>query len=141
MRIACLFVLAGCMLDEPIEPEALPPEIDGTYVDPYNGFCVGAAGGGDWARCNTCALDEARCLIAPACRAIYADDTRTATSERLFRGCFPVADGTALGACETLDAVGCSTRDDCTALHSGVVLIRTPFVACASERVADARLP
>jgi hypothetical protein len=121
------------------------PEITGEQVDPDQGWCVGVVGNNpQWARCNTqrCELDEQSCLVTPACRAVYADDLRTTGAERIFRACYPTATVAAAhsGSCVGLDAMACSGRDDCAAIHEGL-FIYTPFLRCESETcVSGARM-
>jgi hypothetical protein len=136
--VACL-VLAACFVEAPgpePAPAPSPPrggEIDGIMVDPVIGWCTGVVGGDPrWARClGACEpLDEAACRTKAACRIAYSDDLRTPAEEHTFRECFPVAPGPApAGACSTLDAIGCSQREDCTALHGGLFHY-APFVRC-----------
>ncbi|HUQ07158.1 MAG TPA: hypothetical protein VM261_31925 [Kofleriaceae bacterium] len=74
-----------------------------------------------WATCNACAqvTTQADCLAAPGCRAAY--DSCYLLDEpclggRVYVGCVGVdRAGPEPGACEDLDADGCSSRDDCAA--------------------------
>lgn len=121
------------------EPPAPAPEIDGLYVNPEHGWCLGAVGGDPrWARCSGGACDalpsEQRCLGAVQCRAVYFDDVRTDAVERLYRNCVPVAAGVAEGACAALGAYACAQRDDCSAVHSGNFPAFSPFLRCDLER-------
>lgn len=75
-----------------------------------------------WASCGSCAelhFDQVACLAAAGCRPAY--DSCVLLDEpciggRVFVGCYGVdRGGPVTGACEDLDAVDCSTRDDCAA--------------------------
>jgi hypothetical protein len=130
-------VLAACTADAPAPsseppPDDYPDEIDGWKVDPLHGRCTGVVGEPTWARCiGRCEpLDEVACRTAAGCRIAYSDDLRTPAEEHAFRECLPVAPGPAqAAACDTLDAIGCSQREDCTALHAGLFFY-APFIRC-----------
>jgi hypothetical protein len=77
-----------------------------------------------WAFCGTCSgVDEATCLAATGCRAVYDYNCYTGmgpcTAEVPYLGCFGTDQtGPIHGACNGLDAFECSQHDDCIALHS-----------------------
>ncbi len=95
-----------------------------------------------WGECDSmCSyLDESTCVETPSCRAAYDYGCYTndgpCTAELPYAGCYAVDyAGPTGGDCASLDAWGCSTRDDCIALHdfstgSGA------FVQCAAEGAA-----
>ncbi len=75
-----------------------------------------------WAACGACTAirDQASCLATPGCRAAY--DTCLLFDDECYLGggfgCFGVdRGGPVAGACETLDAADCSSRDDCAAWY------------------------
>jgi hypothetical protein len=138
MRVLLVSVLAmsGCV--EPaadVELDPSEPEISGEQVDPEHGFCRGVTDPNPtWASCSEarCELDITQCFATAGCRAVYADDLRTQPDDRIFRECVPVAPSLSPGPCEALDALGCSRREDCVAVHSGL-FIHTPFRVCERE--------
>ncbi len=108
--------------------------------NPDTGYCEdwwGGGGGGcyndgaeaepqpDWASCyGYCeGLDEATCLTTDFCRAAYYDNGLDGDCApgfdcggSGFLGCWGTApSGTVEGACEGLDAYGCSQHDECSA--------------------------
>jgi hypothetical protein len=76
-----------------------------------------------WAYCGTCTgIDEATCLEASGCRAVYDNACYTGSGECTalvpFIGCYGVDQtGPIQGSCGGLDAWECSRHDDCLALH------------------------
>lgn len=135
--IAAVALVSGCVWNEPtdmpsdMEPGDMQPgggEIDGVYLDVRLGFCAGGVGG------------EIRCSGSP-CDAIEDPTSCAATAacfvglnaDATFRDCFPVdTRSTASGACAALDAAGCATREDCTAVYSGPAFYGS-FVRCEDE--------
>ena len=139
MRIVVLVTMFGCatepmpMHDSP--DEIASPEITGEQVDPLHGRCTGVVGDNGWARCSgRCApLGELACASAAGCRIAYSDDTNTPGEEHAFRSCLDVAVGAVRDVpCRALDAVACSQRSDCTALHFGLYAY-APFKRCDAE--------
>jgi len=72
-----------------------------------------------WATCNACAqiATQSDCLAATGCRATYDSCylfDEPCLGGRVYVGCVGVdRAGPVAGACEDLDADGCSSRDDC----------------------------
>ena len=120
--------------------------------DPATGVCTASGGGGgctdpcspcalgetdqaqpyqDWAVCNeSCeGLAESTCLTTSRCRAAYNGSA--------FYQCWGIAPSGPVqgGACNGLDAYGCSQHDDCVAVHAAGTN-GSPigaFMSCASE--------
>lgn len=94
----------------------------------------------DFAECNVATLcasiDEAPCLSAVSCRAVYRDGGG-------YAGCRNTAPSGAVrgGACEGLDAYECSRHDDCVAVHGPAAGFdgRAEFLRCADEPAAVSR--
>jgi hypothetical protein len=134
MRVPVLLVwwVVGCAGDvpDPMSSGMGPQESDGEYLDPLHGVCVGGVGGTTRCSGNDCVgLAEEACGAAPRCFIAY-DETSGA---RAFRQCLPVSvDALARGACTTLSARVCATRQDCVGIYRGVS-IYSSFVACEPD--------
>jgi hypothetical protein len=74
-----------------------------------------------WAACNACTdiSSQTECLATAGCRATYDNCyllDEPCINLRVFVGCVGVdRAGPVAGACDALDADGCSSRDDCAA--------------------------
>jgi hypothetical protein len=103
----------------------------------------GAAYEPDWASCASgCeGLDELTCQASASCRTTYVDTCGTGFDDCepsiQYNECWGMApSGPASGACEGLDAYGCSQHNDCAAIYtrdydSGYLT----FVSCQPETV------
>lgn len=151
--LALLAVLPACILyqdgDDAVycdDGEYVPYEL----VDPGNLTCQDFGGYQcnaraelavpipSWGECTSdCRnLDEGECLGASGCRVAYDWACYTGegpcTALIPFLGCYPVdQSGPVQGACDGLDAWGCSQHDDCVALHDSNNA--ATFVRCVPE--------
>jgi hypothetical protein len=93
-----------------------------------------------WAYCyDSCSdLELDQCVATEGCRAIFANDESNDGGPQ-YSQCWGTDRGpyVATGACEDLDALDCSTRDDCMAYHwtTGPDAYDQPadFWRCAAE--------
>jgi hypothetical protein len=89
-------------------------------------------------------LDHAACVTTPGCHAIDGDPcpgSLDCSASPKFSACVAVAATPVSGACDSLDAPSCETRDDCTSIRlPGPELCcvphvtQRPFAACVDER-------
>jgi hypothetical protein len=96
----------------------------------------------DWAACyGSCYdLDESTCFATSGCYAAYVEDP-AADGKRDFWGCWNTApSGPVQGACDNLDAYGCSRHDNCIAVYTGTsdatntAYEGTKFLRCLAEQ-------
>jgi len=128
-----------------VNPETLTCEtFDPPGCDPSCGPCDPGPDVPTWAYCGTCSgTDEANCLQATGCRAIYDYNCYTGTGpctlEVPYLGCYGTDQtGPIHGACNGLNAFECSQHDDCIALHSQAecpadASCEAEFVECVNE--------
>lgn len=134
--LACILVVAaGCVAGGPgggkgssSNPSDPGPEIDGAYLRPALGACVGGVGGAIRCSGSPCVvLDEASCAASTTCFVAYTDDGAGGLT---FRACFPIdTRSTAAGSCASLTADACVTREDCAGVYRGTSIFSS-FVRC-----------
>lgn len=154
---------SGCQLyfDDPHGDPPLPcleapyggDAIGGRLRDPQTGTCTSFGGEPgpcgayydapaaipDWGYCDTAceAMDEATCLAADGCRAVYSP-ARGANGALAFAGCWSTAMSGPVqgGGCKGLDAYECSLHDDCSVIHDVAPSDGLgPFRSCVEEVV------
>lgn len=128
-----------------LNPETLACEtFNPSGCDPACGPCDPPDDIPTWAYCGTCTgSDEATCLVATGCRAVYDYACYTGdgpcTAEVPYLGCYGTdLTGPIHGACDGLGAFECSQHDDCIALHSTAncpadTSCVAEFVQCVNE--------
>lgn len=160
LLVLTVIVLGGCNLyfsgdDQQCGYGAVDIAPSFELRDPQTGTCqpFGGGGGGcpcgqlcddavppiaqpDWGMCfSQCdALDESTCIGTTGCRAAYTEGASRGVPT--FRGCWSVApSGPIHGACENLDAYGCSQHDDCSAYYREAIddANTVAFSRCAAE--------
>ncbi len=135
---------AGCAVAKVLELDLIDPSTNQCVAYPVSGYedcqpCYdqGPDGSGGcepfpgWPQCDSACtgLAEQACLSATGCHATY--DTNGA--ETKFWTCDAAGPYEGFtGACATLDATGCSTRDDCTTTYTGATTSAS-FTSCAPE--------
>jgi hypothetical protein len=153
-RLVCFAaLLAGCDLywdhhgggDDTCVQNGAPPQFS-QLRDPQTGQCETFGGqncGGcqpcegaaaflpDWATCNGACeqlTNEAQCVATPGCHTTYFDQQ--------FWACWEVEpSGPKPGACDSLDAYDCTSRDDCLGRYANTTVPNglPEFSSCGSE--------